>query len=125
VNKIYYFIKALKFAEDDQRESRSGDSLIGYSWRRFLEEEGKNPEMLVLLPMVKAAVLAMNATSEIVQQKNCGVLLNRYECRNRPLDRWILTGFSKRGWTAWLAAAVDYRRVKGKNYKYFLIFYTS
>ena len=28
------------------------------------------------------------------------------------LDRWLLTGGSKRGWTAWLAAGVDYKRVK-------------
>ena len=34
-----------------------------------MEENGQNPERLVLMPMVKASVLAFNATSQIVQGK--------------------------------------------------------
>ena len=34
-----------------------------------------------------------------------------YPCREEGIevDRWALTGGSKRGWTAWLAAGVDYK----------------
>ena len=45
------------------------DSLIAYSWKKYMEENGQNPERLVLMPMVKASVLAFNATSQIVQGK--------------------------------------------------------
>ena len=37
--------------------------------------------------------------------------------RPGPLDRWMPTGGSKRGWTTWLAGAVDYHRVKGSAEK--------
>ena len=43
------------------------DSLIAYSWKKYMEENGENPERLVLMPMVKASVLAFNATSQVVQ----------------------------------------------------------
>ena len=47
-------------------------SLIAYGWRRFIEENGDDPERLVLMPMVKAAFLAMNATDDILHQEMCG-----------------------------------------------------
>ena len=36
-----------------------------------MEENGDMHERLVLAPMVKAAVLAMNATDDILHQENC------------------------------------------------------
>ena len=63
--------------------------------------------------MVKAAVLAMNATNDILHEETCGKtqLSEGYPCREEGIevDRWALTGGSKRGWTAWLAAGVDYK----------------
>ena len=58
--------------------------------------------------MVKAAVLAMNATDCFLHEVNCGeTQLNPtgYPCCETgvTLDRWTLTGGSKRGWTALLA----------------------
>ena len=47
-------------------------SLIAYGWRRFIEEKGDDPERLVIMPMVKAAFLAMNATDDILHQEMCG-----------------------------------------------------
>ena len=70
--------------------------------------------MLLLAPMTKAAVLSFNATSDIVSKETeCGPVNGRFKCRDGPLDRWMPTGGSKRGWTTWLAGAVDYHRVKG------------
>ena len=93
-----------------------------------MEENGDMHERLLLAPMVKAAVLAMNATDDILHQEDCGIGPSAKKCRtsdvrynlygklksNRyfSVNRWALTGGSKRGWTAWLAAAVDYHRVK-------------
>ena len=100
--------------ENGNQRSRQGDGLIAYGWRRFMEENGDKHERLVLAPMVKAAVLAMNATEDILHQEECGIgLLNeKIQCRSVSLGRWGLIGASKRGWTAWLAAAVDFHRVK-------------
>ena len=42
-------------------ESRREDPLIAYTWKRFIDEGATNPEMLVLLPMVKAAVLGFGS----------------------------------------------------------------
>ena len=107
----------VKFEDDLTMDSRREDDLIAYSWMRFINESGANPEMLVLMPMVKAAVLSFNATSDIVSKDNaCGPALNRYQCRPGPIDRWVPTGGSKRGWTTWLTAAVDYHRVKGMSH---------
>ena len=91
-----------------------------------MEENGDMHERLLLAPMVKAAVLAMNATDDILHQENCGVkkcrsdeirftiLVNSHKNQNKlfSVNRWALTGASKRGWTAWLAAGIDYHRVK-------------
>ena len=101
--------------ENGNQRSRSGDGLIAYGWRRFLEENGDNHERLVLAPMVKAAVLAMNATDDILHQEQCNLSITQAApCRDVAvtMDRWALIGASKRGWTAWLAAAIDYHRVK-------------
>ena len=44
-----------------------------------MEENGQNPERLVLMPMVKASVLAFNATSQVVQGKKNLKFLFNYE----------------------------------------------
>merc|ERR1719228_1822263 len=63
---------------DDLKESRREDDLIAYTWARFINESGSNPEVLLLMPMVKAAVLSFNATSDIVSKENaCGPAFNR------------------------------------------------
>lgn len=84
-------------------------SLIAYGWRRFIEENGDDPERLVIMPMVKAAFLAMNATDDILHQEMCGPKLSKTVCRDKniSMNRWAMTGGSKRGWTTWLTAAVD------------------
>ena len=51
---------------------RTEKSLIAYSWRRFMEENGDDHSRLLLAPMVKAAVLAMNATNDILHEQTCG-----------------------------------------------------
>ena len=37
-----------------------------------MEENGDDHSRLLLAPMVKSAVLAMNATDDILHQENCG-----------------------------------------------------
>ena len=63
------------------------------------------------MPMVKAAFLAMNVTDDILHDETvkCGPLGSRTVCRPEEIrvNRWAMTGGSKRGWTTWLTAAVD------------------
>lgn len=77
--------------EPNDPDGRSEDEIIAYSWDKFLN--GGDDYWPVQLPMVKSVVACMDALQEF-----------------RPaLQHFVLTGGSKRGWTAWLTAAVDGR----------------
>lgn len=72
------------------------DRLIAYTFDRYLSTG--DAEWPLLLPMVKSAVRAMDA-SEAAARAEWGI----------PLESFTVIGGSKRGWTTWLAAAVDPR----------------
>lgn len=75
---------------------RREDALIAYSFDQYLQTgEGDWP---LLLPMVKSAIRAMDAVESIARER----------WAISP-DSFTVTGASKRGWTAWLTAAVDNR----------------
>lgn len=76
----------------DRRE----DELIAYTFERYLATA--DTEWPLLLPMVKSAIRAMDASSEATEAE-----------WGAPLDTFTVLGGSKRGWTAWLAAAADSR----------------
>ena len=75
------------------------DGLIAHTFVEYTKTG--DPTWPLLLPMVKSAVEAMNAASS--QAK---------EHWGTEIDEFVVAGASKRGWTTWLAAAVD-ERVKG------------
>ncbi len=80
---------------DGKRE----DALIAMTFDQYLRTE--QSDWPLLLPMVNAAVRAMDATQAFLQQEKLP-----------EVTGFTLTGASKRGWTAWLTAAVD-PRVRG------------
>jgi len=87
----------LKFADG---RSRSEDALIAYTWDRFLNTGDER--WPARLPMTKSAVRAMDAVqSFLASPAGGGVQVNRF----------VVAGGSKRGWTTWTAAAVDRRVV--------------
>ena len=45
---------------------RSDDSLIAYSWLHYLEDPTNDTEYILFMPMVKAGVRAMDATTEFL-----------------------------------------------------------
>jgi len=77
---------------------RYEDAIIAYTFDKFLTTG--DATWPLLLPMVKSAARAMDATQGYCQ-------------REQALDirEFTVTGISKRGWTTWLTAAADPRVV--------------
>ena len=78
---------------------REEDDLIGHTFEKFFETG--DPSWPLLFPMVKSVVRTMDMIEESTKRSGS------------PVNRFVLTGASKRGWTAWLAAAVRDDRVIG------------
>lgn len=74
------------------------DQIISYTFREFLKTGDETWPLLE--PMVKSAVRAMDATQEALK-KEWGL----------EVEKFTVTGASKRGWTTWLTATVDSRVV--------------
>lgn len=89
----------LTFANDPYGP-RKEDEIIAYTWRRFIETDDSNWPLR--LPMTKAAVRAMDTVTSFAASKRGG---------HHVVDRFVVTGASKRGWTTWTTAAVDKRVV--------------
>ncbi|MCL6508443.1 MAG: NAD(P)H-binding protein [Bryobacteraceae bacterium] len=83
-----------------EARGRSEDSLIAYAWDKFLRTG--QARWLPRLPMTKAAVRAMDTITDFLKSEAGGKL---------AVDRFVVAGGSKRGWTTWTTAAVDPRVV--------------
>jgi PhoPQ-activated pathogenicity-related protein len=74
------------------------DAIIAFTWDRYLNT--LDDRWPARLPMVKAVVRAMDTVTRFLSAAPEGAT---------KVERFILSGGSKRGWTAWSAAAVDRR----------------
>jgi PhoPQ-activated pathogenicity-related protein len=88
--------QGLVFHQDGQ--SRKEDDLIAYTWDQFLKTGDET--WPARLPMVKSAVRAMDCVQELLASDQGG---------KHKIDRFVVAGGSKRGWTTWCTAAVDPR----------------
>lgn len=83
-----------------ETKGRTEDSLIAYTWDKYLRTgDEKWPARL---PMTKSAVRAMDTVTDFCAKSENGDL---------KVDRFVVAGASKRGWTTWTTGAVDKRVV--------------
>src|ERR1035441_2065348 len=86
----------LRFA--DETQSRTEDGIIAYTWAKYLITGDER--WPARLPMTKAAVRAMDATTGFLANLPDGPV---------TVKNFAVAGGSKRGWTTWTTAAVDPR----------------
>jgi PhoPQ-activated pathogenicity-related protein len=79
-------------------DGKKEDDLIGQTFVNYMNTQ--EADWPLLLPMVKSAVKALDAVEAWAKADGT------------PVDGFVVTGASKRGWTTWLVGAVD-SRVKG------------
>jgi PhoPQ-activated pathogenicity-related protein len=72
------------------------DQIISYTFERYLKT--RDDTWPLLLPMVKSVVRGMDSIQACAKQE-----------WSFTIERFLVTGASKRGWTTWLTAAVDPR----------------
>lgn len=77
---------------------RNEDALISYTLHEFRKDG--NYSWPLLFPMVKGAVRSMDVVQEFAKQQTGSVI-----------NRFVVSGASKRGWTAWLTGASKDLRV--------------
>jgi PhoPQ-activated pathogenicity-related protein len=85
---------------DRDGKPRSEDDLIAHCWNRYMDTG--DATWLPRLPMVKSAVRAMDAVTDLLGSEAGG---------KTSVRRFVVAGGSKRGWTTWLTGAVDRRVV--------------
>lgn len=81
---------------------REEDEIITYGWRKFLEGGAKDEDIpwLARMPMTTAAVRAMDVLQEASKQQ-----------LDRSIEKFVVAGGSKRGWTTWTTGLADDRVV--------------
>lgn len=89
---------ALPGEDGELGDGRYEDDLLAESW--MLAKGTGDDGWVIQQAMVESVVAAMDAVQAFAQSKAGG---------GHRVDRFVVSGGSKRGWTAWLTAAVDDR----------------
>lgn len=89
------------FWNDPDEEVRIEDTIIAWTWRTYLDAPVKDNTVIARMPMTKAAKRGLDTIYEFTRDNIPGA----------DIQRFGITGVSKRGWTAWSLAATDQRVV--------------
>ena len=89
------------FFDEGPGNLRTEDEIIAYTLDKYMRHLGQlgNETWPLLLPMLKSAGRARYTLEAFVPTVSPGAAINDF----------FVTGYSKRGWTTWLTAAVDDR----------------
>ncbi len=85
---------------DDDYGPRKEDEILALGWKRYIET--RDPKWIFRLPMTKSAVRAMDTVTSLLASETGG---------GHKVDKFVVAGGSKRGWTTWTTAAADKRVV--------------
>lgn len=77
-------------------QGRKEDDLIAYAWAQYVKTA--DPGWVPRLPMVKSVVRAMDTIQALMTS-----------AAETKVEKFMVAGGSKRGWTTWLTGAVDPR----------------
>jgi len=86
---------------DPSQKSRTEDAIIAWTWAHYINNT-LEPDWLARMPMTKAGVLAMDAAQQFWDTIRGDL---------PTLDKFVIGGASKRGWTAWTVGAMGDPRV--------------
>ncbi|KAK3579248.1 hypothetical protein CHS0354_033325 [Potamilus streckersoni] len=86
------------FYADPAKKKRVEDAIIAWTWNTFILKNSSDPEFLLRMPMTKAAVRALDTITTVAKAKV-----------GKKVDKFMVAGASKRGWTTWTTGAVDKR----------------
>jgi PhoPQ-activated pathogenicity-related protein len=82
----------------DVQGTKTEDGIIAYTWMKYMKTGDENWPLR--LPMTKSAVRAMDTITEVMAKPESGGV---------KVEKFVVSGGSKRGWTTWTTAAVDKR----------------
>jgi len=82
--------------KNDPHSGKKEDSLLGYAWKQFLQNNDTSPEWIINVAMTKAGLQAMRAAEEFFTERGIA-----------NVEKWVVSGASKRGWTAFNTAMVN------------------
>ncbi|CAF1530311.1 unnamed protein product [Rotaria sp. Silwood1] len=63
----------ITFVADPSQKSRFEDDILAWTWNTFIQSNGSDPSVLLLLPMTKASVRAMDAAQQFLREKEIPV----------------------------------------------------
>ena len=79
-------------------DGRREDDLIAHTFEEYIKHP--DPSLPLLFPMAKSAIRTMDAIQDLARKSK------------NPIDRFVVAGASKRGWTTWMVGAAHDSRVK-------------
>jgi PhoPQ-activated pathogenicity-related protein len=82
----------------DAPGAKSEDGIIAYTWIKYMETGDE--DWPLRLPMTKSAVRALDTVQAVMATPEAGGV---------KVEKFVVSGGSKRGWTTWTTAAVDPR----------------